>query len=182
MVTTDQPSKPDIIRYLLEQEGRVMLCVDATQERVEVPRRFANDNSLRLVLNRQMPQTIHVGEDALESELRFGGIPHYCIIPYETLWGAFNPDTGHGMLWPDTMPNEVRQNYWLSQALRQEGGFEMPEGALKQLQKLREEQAAASGRPQLQVVPSDGPASPPAHPTDQEPPPERRKPTLRLVK
>ncbi|MEG3641285.1 ClpXP protease specificity-enhancing factor SspB [Magnetococcus sp. PR-3] len=185
MVTTEQPTKPDVIRYLLEEEGRVMLCVDATQEQAEVPRRFANDNSLRLVLNRQMPQPIHVGEDAVESELRFGGIPHYCIIPYGTLWGAFNPDTGHGMLWPDSMPNDVRQNYWLSQSLQQEGGFEMPEGALEQVKKLRmDEEQAQNNRPQLQIVEGHS-SEPPAvvePPTDEDPPPQRPKPSLRLVK
>nr|CRH07542.1 putative stringent starvation protein B (sspB) [Candidatus Magnetococcus massalia] len=180
MEHTEQPDKADVIRFLLEEEGRVMLCIDATQESVEVPRRFADDNGLRLVLNRQMPQPIHVGSDKVESELRFGGIPHYCIIPYEALWGAFNPDTGHGMLWPESMPNDVRQSYWLSQSLQKEGGFEMPK---ELMQRKAEELAAAplppAGRPKLQVIEGVGETTPEETPSSETP---RPKPLLRLIK
>ncbi|MBF0159312.1 MAG: hypothetical protein HQL58_07280 [Magnetococcales bacterium] len=103
--------KADVVRILLNQEGRVMLCLDATCSGVAVPRRFASDQGLRLILNIQMPQPIHIGANAIESELRFGGIPHYCIIPYQALWGAYNPDTGHGMLWRDSMPEEVLRQH-----------------------------------------------------------------------
>ncbi|MBF0123913.1 MAG: hypothetical protein HQL60_01095 [Magnetococcales bacterium] len=99
--------KADVVRILLDQEGRVMLCLDATCPGVSVPRRFASDHGLRLILNIQMPQPIHIGANAIESELRFGGIPHYCVIPYKALWGAYNPDTSHGVLWQDSMPEDI---------------------------------------------------------------------------
>jgi stringent starvation protein B len=104
-------SKPEVIRLFLEHEGRVMLCLDATRKDVDVPRRFATDVGLRLILNKSMPQPIYINPDAVESELRFGGIPHYCVIPYDALWAVYNPEKGQGMLWPESMPDPVRERY-----------------------------------------------------------------------
>ena len=98
------PDKASVIRFLLENEGRVMVCLDATKKGVDVPRRFGSDSALMLVLNVNMPQPIHILPDSVASELRFGGIPHYCVIPYTALWSVFNPDTNHGVLWPDSLP------------------------------------------------------------------------------
>ncbi|MBF0270905.1 MAG: hypothetical protein HQL98_02355 [Magnetococcales bacterium] len=108
--------KADVVRLLLETEGRVMLCLDASHPGVAVPRRFSSDNGLRLVLNRNMPQPIDIGPLTIESELRFGGIPHYCVIPYEAVWGVFNPDTRHGMFWSESMPDEIRARHGLEEA------------------------------------------------------------------
>ncbi|MBF0401998.1 MAG: hypothetical protein HQL90_14695 [Magnetococcales bacterium] len=103
------PNKADVIRLLLESEGRVMLCLDASLKGVDVPRRFSHDPGLMLVLNSAMPQPIHILPDAVASELRFGGIPHYCVIPYAAIWSVFNPDTHHGMVWPEDMPEDMQE-------------------------------------------------------------------------
>ncbi|OSM06150.1 ClpXP protease specificity-enhancing factor SspB [Magnetofaba australis] len=199
MDAMEQPDKPDVIRYLLEEEGRVMLCLDATRAGVETPSRFHNDPGLRLVLNRNMPQPIHIGPDGVESELRFGGIPHYCIIPYDALWGAFNPDTGHGMLWPESMPDEIRQSYWLSHSL-QNKGIDMPEEArqkaVQSAKKASEEPTptpAPEPRPAFRVIDGATPAAPDSTADEKSPtppdgdgppsdPPQRGKPNLRLIK
>ncbi len=102
------PDKARVIRLLLAKEGRVMVCLDATQRGVEVPRRFGTDQGLMLVFNKTMPQPIEMLPDCIASELRFGGIPHYCVIPYTAIWSVFNPDSNHGMVWPDFMPEGVR--------------------------------------------------------------------------
>lgn len=107
MEQNELPDKARVIRFLLGTEGRIMLCLDAAWEGVEVPRRFLDDPALMLVLNREMPQPIHFLSDAVASELRFGGIPHYCIIPYAALWSVFNPDSIRGMLWLDSVPERV---------------------------------------------------------------------------
>ncbi|MBF0126345.1 MAG: hypothetical protein HQM02_03950 [Magnetococcales bacterium] len=115
MTTIKTSQKADVVRLLLESEGRVMLCLDATRPGVVVPRRFASDIGLRLILNSNMPQSIDIGPDTIESELRFGGIPHFCVIPYEALWGVFNPDSKHGMFWTESMPEEIRAQHGLEE-------------------------------------------------------------------
>ncbi|MBF0357102.1 MAG: hypothetical protein HQL70_00770 [Magnetococcales bacterium] len=109
-----QPYKGVVIKLLLETEGRIMLCLDATYTGVDVPSRFKKDTNLMLILNVNMPNPIDIGVDSVCSELRFGGIPHYCKIPYDAIWSAFNPDTNHGMMWPDSMPEEALKQHGLA--------------------------------------------------------------------
>lgn len=111
MTKFPQPEKAEVVRFLLEKEGRVMVCLNAGATGVDVPRRFAKDEGLQLILNSNMPQPIDITDVGIESELRFGGFPHYCIIPFEAVWGVYNPDTGHGMFWPEAMTPSVRRNY-----------------------------------------------------------------------
>ncbi|MBF0128086.1 MAG: hypothetical protein HQM02_12865 [Magnetococcales bacterium] len=158
--------KMEVVRILLEKEGRVLLCLDATSRGVDVPRRFAADPGLRLILNRQMPQPIEIGADTIESELRFGGIPHYCVIPYSALWGAFNPDTGHGTLWPNSMPDAIRRNYERYQSL--------PAPAFEQqAQEARGGEAALGFQRKVTTM-----RRPPGR---EIPPPVKEKPHLELV-
>ena len=135
-----------------------MVCLDATFKDVDVPRRFADDRKLMLILNSKMPQHIEVGADGVESELRFGGIPHYCIIPYGAIWSVFNPDTNHGMLWPESMPEGIQkdQGVPLASGPRLDHPPTMPE------------------RPTLQVIEGGATQDPPTKS-------KRNKPQLRLV-
>jgi stringent starvation protein B len=110
----DKPKKGDVIQLLLKTEGRIMLCLDATYSGVDVPNRFKNDTNLMLILNSKMPNPIDIGEDSVCSELRFGGIPHSCTIPFDAIWSVFNPDTSHGMMWPESMPSDVLQQHGLT--------------------------------------------------------------------
>lgn len=195
------PGKPEVIRFLLETEGRVMLCVDATLEGVDVPRRFQRDRELRLVLNVRMPQPIYVQPDHIESELRFGGVPHHCIVPLTAVWGAYNPDTGHGVFWPDSMPDIIRFRY--EQAAMEQGLLSMEAVFTTPTNPLKEGEViplhapikpptvpaspsappVAQGRPQLRVIeggpPTEGEESPPATPPSR--PPRRARPKLKLV-
>ncbi|MBF0421716.1 MAG: hypothetical protein HQL73_01850 [Magnetococcales bacterium] len=170
--------KAQVVRRLLQHEGRVMLCLDATCQGVEVPRRFSSDPGLMLVINVNMPQPIEIGPAAIESELRFGGMPHYCIIPYHALWSAFNPDSGHGVLWQESIPHIIRQHH---------GAY--PTGPLKPLpdddnwpETGKEQEAVAaqpderSGVPTLKVIEGNGDPQPPEHT------PGRSRPKLRVVK
>lgn len=184
-----QPTKTDVVHNLLENEGRVMLCLDATRPGVDVPRRFLHDSGLRLILNRSMPQPIHFGPQAIESELRFGGIPHYCIIPYDALWGAFNPDSGHGMFWKEAMPESVRRNYDRQQAFQPitapPARETKPAPAAKPKPKPRAG-AAKEARPLFHVIEGgQEEALPEPREEELEPlaetPPSPKKPFLRLV-
>ncbi|MBF0623284.1 MAG: hypothetical protein HQL82_00570 [Magnetococcales bacterium] len=160
-----------------------MLCLDATCKGVDVPRRFASDTGLRLILNKKMPQSIEIGPRVVESELRFGGIPHYCIIPYEAVWGAFNPDSGKGRLWPEAMPESILKSY----DANQRAGFPPPAGGKVAALPSRGAEATAPRppppaqeriKPHLQVI-EGGTA--PATPPSADPEGKRSRPHLRLV-
>lgn len=114
MIESTTPDKIEVVQYLLETEGRVMLCVDATQPGVNVPRRFNRDDELRLILSNKMPTPLKVGPRTIEALLGFGGVGHMCVIPLHALWGAYNPETGHSMFWPDSMPERIRRRYHMA--------------------------------------------------------------------
>ncbi|MBF0611012.1 MAG: hypothetical protein G8345_22260 [Magnetococcales bacterium] len=173
MTNQEQPNKMEVVKYFLEKEGRVMLCVDASFPGVEVPRRFAGDKGLRLILSVRMPQPIEIGSETIESELRFNGIPHYCILPYGAMWGAYNPDSGHGLFWPADMPLEIRDSY-------EAQGYEtrIPPGLRPQ---GRKSGGKSSGKPQLQVIDGGGEVEEKPAEEGETPPPPPRRPQLRLV-
>ncbi len=115
-MTRDPRSKEAVVLKLLE-EGDATLCLDARYEGVEVPREYADNPSLRLVLNLNFPHPIHVDEDGISANLAFNGRRFACYIPMGALWAAFEPKSMQGKMWPDSMPPEV-----------QEGGAAEPEG------------------------------------------------------
>jgi len=114
-MTQDPQSKEAVVLQLLE-EGDTTLCLDARHAGVEVPRQHAQNPSLQLILNLNFPHPIHVSEDGISANLSFGGRRHACYIPMEALWAAFNPQNMKGMMWPDSMPPEVRDNLTAAQA------------------------------------------------------------------
>ncbi|MBF0132934.1 MAG: hypothetical protein HQL75_10165 [Magnetococcales bacterium] len=164
--------KAQVVQRLLKHEGRVMLCLDATCQGVEVPRRFASDPGLMLVINVNMPQTIEIGPVAIESELRFGGIPHYCIIPYNALWSAFNPDSGHGVLWQEFIPPIIRHQHGPYptgplKPLPDDDAWPLPDAAPEPVK---------AGVPAFKVIEGNSDIPPP----DNNP--GRSRPKLRIVK
>jgi stringent starvation protein B len=102
-------SKEAVVLKLLE-EGDTMLCLDARREGVRVPAQHARNPDLRLILNLNFPRPIDVTAAGISANLAFGRRRFACFIPMEALWGAFNPQTRQGMLWPDSMPSEIRAN------------------------------------------------------------------------
>lgn len=184
MEHNEHPDKARIIRSLLETEGRVMLCLDATQKEVDVPRRFCRDPGLMLVFNNQMPQPIHILPDSIASELRFGGIPHYCVVPFMALWAAFNPDTNRGMIWPDSIPESIADTHSVLQIHMEEVPLlhAIPEQEAETITDNDDEDfpedltATKVATPFLRVIEGGGAHSPPPSNTTN------RRPNLRLVK
>jgi stringent starvation protein B len=156
MDISDQLNKGEIIQRLLDTEGRIMLCIDATYTSVDVPSRFKNDTSLMLILNSKMPNPINVEKDHIHSELRFGGIPHYCNIPFDAIWSAFNPDTNHGMMWPESMPEEVLKQHGFSQLNELKPPPPQPAPPKKSRKTKKVEKKLESGPSPFQVIEGGG--------------------------
>ncbi len=99
-------SKEAVILKLLA-EGDTMICLDARQQGVRVPLQHAQNPALRLVLNLNFPQPIHVTAEGVSANLSFGGRRFGCYIPMEAVWAAFNPQSMEGMMWPESAAPEV---------------------------------------------------------------------------
>ena len=108
---SDIPTSKEAVILKLLSEGDTMLCLDARHKGVRVPPQHANHHALRLILNRTFPQPIEVTAEGVSANLSFNGRRFACYIPMEALWAAFNPQTMQGMMWPDSMPAEVKAEF-----------------------------------------------------------------------
>lgn len=107
----DAPTSKEAVVLKLLSEGDTMLCLDARHQGVQVPPQHANNHALRLILNLNFPQPIEVTAEGVSASLSFGGRRFTCYIPLAALWAAFNPETMQGMMWPDSMPDEVKADF-----------------------------------------------------------------------
>jgi stringent starvation protein B len=119
---SDTPTSKEAVILKLLSEGDTMLCLDARYKGVRVPPQHTKHHALRLILNRNFPQPIEVTDEGVSANLSFNGRRFTCYIPMEALWAAFNPQTMQGMMWPDSMPAEVKAEF----AARQEQAIVSP--------------------------------------------------------
>ena len=165
----DIPTSKEAVILKLLSEGDTMLCLDARYKGVRVPPQHTKHHALRLILNHNFPQPIEVTAEGVSANLAFNGRRFTCYIPMEALWAAFNPQTMQGMMWPDSMPAEVKAEF----AARQEQAIVSPsapppEAAL----------AAPESRGRLRTVTGLGKKK--TDNDDEEPP--RQRGHLRIVK
>jgi stringent starvation protein B len=123
---SDTPTSKEAVILKLLSEGDTMLCLDARYKGVRVPPQHTKHHALRLILNRNFPQPIEVTDEGVSANLSFNGRRFTCYIPMEALWAAFNPQTMQGMMWPDSMPAEVKAEF----AARQEQAIVSPSAPL----------------------------------------------------
>lgn len=163
----DTPTDKDAVVLKLLAEGDTMLCLDARRQGVRVPPQHANNHALQLILNRNFPRPIEVTEEGVSAHLAFGGRRFACYIPMEALWAAFHPDTRQGMMWPDSMPAEVKAEL---AARHQQDTSQSPTTP----------PAAPAPAPRERLRPVAGSSRPDAEP--DAPRPSRQRGHLRIVK
>lgn len=98
-------SKRATIQGLLNK-GRFVIFLDANYPKVEVPIRFCKDPKLQLVLKADFYPKL--GDEEVEVDLAFGGIPHRCLIPYGAIWAAFDPELNVGQAWVESATGSAR--------------------------------------------------------------------------
>jgi len=108
MPPTRLPRKKDVAVALLEQSS-VFVHLDPRAERVSVPTWFKKQPQLvlQIGLNMAIPiPDLRVDEDGLSCTLSFNRTPHYCVVPWSSVYALVGED-GRGMVWPDDVPPEV---------------------------------------------------------------------------
>jgi stringent starvation protein B len=105
---TQLPRKKDVALALLEQ-STVYVHLDPRNEAVRVPAWFKKQPQLVLQIGLNMPvpiQDLEVGEEAVSCTLSFSRTPHFCWIPWTSVF-ALVGENGRGMVWPEDVPKEV---------------------------------------------------------------------------
>ena len=174
----DTPTSKEAVVLKLLSEGDTMLCLDARHQEVRVPPQHANNHALRLILNLNFPQPIEVTAQGVSANLAFGGRRYTCYIPMEAVWAAFNPDTMQGMMWPDSMPAEVKAD--LAARQQQEAP---PLPTMSSQQAPPAAAPAKTPKSQGRLRPVAGASKKNTDKDDEEgPPPPRQRGHLRIVK
>lgn len=159
------PDKLEVARYLLSQ-GSVFVHLDPRDVGVVVPQWYREEPQLVLQIGLNMPVPIpdlRVDEEGVYGTLSFNRSPFTCRIDWDAVF-ALAGDDGRGMVWPDSMPQEI------SEEIEREAGRSAPP-------ELPEE------RPSLRVLPSVARESDAEEATTrQRPKPSDRPPYLKVVK
>jgi hypothetical protein len=95
----------------------------------------------------------------------------------EAVWAAFNPDTMQGMMWPDSMPAEVKADL----ALRQQQETSQSHTAPPQ-QATRAAEPAKASKPRGRLRPVTRADKKSTDQDDEGPPPPRQRGHLRIIK
>lgn len=105
-MTQDNKDKQDFLSNMLSK-GDVMVCLDARQPDVEIPKAHKTNPMLNLVLSLNFRRPIDVLEDGIYGSLSFGGRPHKCVIPFTAVWAIYEPNTQKGQVWEASIPEDI---------------------------------------------------------------------------
>jgi stringent starvation protein B len=122
------------LRKYFSRHGRIYIVVNTTVDDVLVPEHLRGDPALRLVLNVRMPQHIHIGDEALESDFSFSGSVFHCVIPMHAIWAAYIPEQQleNGILWENDVPETIRAVVRAVRSIGEEDGNAAPLSAVQQ--------------------------------------------------
>ena len=141
------PPKLEAARYLLAQ-GSLFVHLDPRMDGVEVPDWYRSEPQLVLQIGFDMPVPIpdlQVDAEGIYGTLSFNRSPFTCQVLWDAVF-ALAGDDGRGMVWPDSMPEEI------SQEIEREAGREPPpipeeRPSLRVLPEIREEERSPSTPP-----------------------------------
>jgi stringent starvation protein B len=106
--TIPLPPKKDVALALLENSS-VFVHLDPRAEQVRVPAWYKRQARLVLQIGLNMPVPIpdlNLDEDSVSCTLSFNRSPHFCWIPWSSVFALVGED-GRGMVWPEDIPPEV---------------------------------------------------------------------------
>jgi len=101
-------NRPYLIRalydWILDNQMTPHLLVAATHPRAVVPEQFVQDGKIVLNISPSAVRTLVLGNDLIELDARFGGVAMCVEVPVDAVLGIYARENGHGMLFPDEMP------------------------------------------------------------------------------
>ncbi len=93
-------TKPYLIRALYEwctDSGYRPFIAVVVDARTQVPREFVRKGEIVLNICAEATNRLHIGNELLEFEARFGGVARHVSIPIDNVRAIFAQENGHGM-------------------------------------------------------------------------------------
>ena len=104
-------SRPYVVRalyeWIVENNCTPYILVNAFGEGVEVPQEHVRDGQIVLNISPIAVSDLHLGNESLNFEGRFGGIPKIVSVPMSAVCGIYAKENGQGMIFdPELAPPE----------------------------------------------------------------------------
>ena len=104
-------SRPYVVRalyeWIVENNCTPYILVNAFGEGVEVPQEHVRDGQIVLNISPIAVSDLHLGNESLSFEGRFGGIPKIVSVPMSAVCGIYAKENGQGMIFdPEFDPPE----------------------------------------------------------------------------
>ncbi|MEC8356464.1 MAG: ClpXP protease specificity-enhancing factor [Pseudomonadota bacterium] len=104
-------SRPYVVRalyeWIVENNCTPYILVNAFGEGVEVPQEHVRDGQIVLNISPIAVSDLHLGNESLNFEGRFGGIPKIVCVPMSAVCGIYAKENGQGMIFdPELAPPE----------------------------------------------------------------------------
>lgn len=93
-------TKPYLVRAIYEwctDSGYRPFIAVAVDERTRVPLEFVRDGEIVLNISAEATDRLHIGNELLEFDARFGGVARHVSVPIDNIGAIFAQETGHGM-------------------------------------------------------------------------------------
>jgi len=108
MTAAKRPRKPYLIRamheWMTDNDQTPHLVVDAAVPGVDVPLKYVEDGKIILNVGAEATQGLRLGNDDIQFEARFDGVPRQVRVPVVAVLGIYARETGQGMLFTEPDP------------------------------------------------------------------------------
>ncbi len=133
-------SRPYLIRalyeWIVDNDCTPHFLVDAEHPQVRVPSGYANDGQIVLNASPSAVRQLHMDNQGVSFESRFGGVPHSLYLPIGSIMAIYARENGQGMVFEPEPPQDEVEN----------GDVDGPDDGPDH------EPPRPSGRPSLKVV------------------------------
>ncbi|MEE4749310.1 ClpXP protease specificity-enhancing factor [Pseudomonas alliivorans] len=134
-------SRPYLVRalyeWIVDNDCTPHMLVNAEYPSVQVPQGFANDGQIVLNVSPSAVRHLHMDNEAVSFEGRFGGVPHTLYVPVGAILGIYARENGQGMVF------DLEPSLEEDEEIELDGGDDTPPDS---------EPPRPTGRPSLKVV------------------------------
>ncbi|MGE7990638.1 ClpXP protease specificity-enhancing factor [Pseudomonas sp. NPDC089554] len=140
-------SRPYLVRalyeWIVDNDCTPHMLVNAEYPAVQVPQGFASDGQIVLNISPSAVRNLHMDNEAVSFEGRFGGVSHSLFVPAGAILGIYARENGQGMVFELEPPLMEAVDELEDESIEQ-GEDGPPEGG--------GQPPRPSGRPSLKVV------------------------------
>ncbi|BCJ08757.1 MULTISPECIES: ClpXP protease specificity-enhancing factor [unclassified Pseudomonas] len=135
-------SRPYLVRalyeWIVDNDCTPHMLVNAEYPAVQVPQGFASDGQIVLNISPSAVRSLHMDNEAVSFEGRFGGVAHSLFVPVGAILGIYARENGQGMVFELEPPLEDEDD--------------LEDDAVEPDDQGPPEPPRPSGRPSLKVV------------------------------